>query len=1030
MTKRDENTVTIPLNGGFNDRGDPMFFEPGVNTDVVGIRRGFNDDLMRRGPKISGSILTWATSSIPPSALVPCTVGSTLLTTRPDIEHYAVTHDTAAAIRSPKVTYPTASRPNAWFPVQVTDSRTSLVMNATTYPSFASIRTRDYKVVAAANDLFDVIDVVVYDSEGNIVVSPTMVVDYAGGFSGYAGQIYFTQHGNNKVALWYKKATNPKTIMWRLLTLSASGMTVGPERTAWQPAWEGQYCVDSVGDNDDALLLAGDSSAGATVKLQKYDVTTGVTGSSLSWAHEITGSAKLALSTMRAGGIDYVAAGWIASSSITKGIVVNASDLSSLTSLRTRNSTSAYSDSLVIAWTNTETLGPVPLWIVSDLTPSTSQMTLTKIAYDYTSSLGSFFLPNLAPAGHAGKWRCFDTDTTLPLIPFVRHYHSGSDNALDFSFVTDKSLEIYSANILQGTSFLFSPVVRLGVDNLFDSVLQPCRNLSGWDNDVWASYPVFNGDKTRVTANSVRAVDIKVYNHATASCNSGPVRSARTPGNGSTIAAAMPVVWDGSEILNGFPHAPHLSGTMTGGSGPALDGTFSFYAVYFYVDNAGQKHRSAPSNAYTVTLSAQAPYLYVSIPDTHKDGSSQSRYEIELYATNGSGSVPYAISGEPVFYASTVQFDTVVTGVLGNPIMYTAGGALPSECPPALWDIDAVEDRLWAIDAEKRNRILYTKTKENGIAYEWNGALELHLGSDAGKAIAIRNVNGTPVVLAEKGIYAVYGEGPDNNGGGALFNDPTLVAPVHVAPNSRNAAVLTPAGLLFETTRGYAIFDGKSVSPLDEVIPSTGNRLATLVSERCGEVYRFDSHSETFTWNYRNGHTSRWYPSQLSGSSFYAGAVLPPTGCLGEPLLLASDRALWFVEDSAQEGSDPWSISTGWITPAGFSGQASIKEWWITGRLNETGSQVTVAQFGDYSETQSSFLTFSGSIISSASQGTPSIVSLRGQPSSKRLRSIKLVISESCPSGGRGFIPLSLSIEVEPVTGHTPRGSTIVLSGE
>lgn len=1038
MAKReDDSFTTISLNGPFDDRTDPMILPRGTNSNVVNIRRGPNDALMRRFPMLSGSLVTWATSSIPPSSLVGCTVGPALLTVRPDHSDYAVTPIAVKTVGGTYIDFVT-DRANAWFPAQVVRSNVVANLGATSVPVVAVAHTTNFKVVATRRQGHDLIDMTVTDLNGNIIVSGYPVVSTSTLSMTSAYPIFLTRHSNDRVALWYHTfaAGVEPTIRWNLIQITRSGITVGAQQTAWKPVVSGPFCVQSTGSDLEACLVAINDTTATTVTLKQFNVSDATVTNTASWTSAVSGrDAPVALSLMKQSNntTEYLAVGWISGSGETEGTILQKTAFTVLDARRARNEDTAYADSLVIAWTNLSGTGPAPLWISSDRTPTTGTIPSSIIVADFASNLNSAYLYGSVPMGHPASWTIPDTNTTFPLVPMIRMYNTASEGILEFNYVTDKSIELYTANRWFNDRRIFSPFARIGVNQTADVPRFPLGCVSFSDNEASIVYPTYRGDRARTVGDVARLTDIRVTSHLTSSDNPGLVQYAAPTDHASVIAAALPVTWDGSEVVEaGFLHKPLLSASNTGGSGPSYTGTFSFYAVQCFTDQAGQKHRSAPSNACTLVLSAQSPKLYVSQPDSMRNDTNHVQYDIELYATDGSGSVPYLLDSSLVGISSvtsTKTYNSVRIGTVGNPILYTNGGAFEAECPPALWDIVAVSDRLWAIDAENRERIVYTKTKEYGIAYEWNSALELFLGNDAGKAIAIRNMGGNPVVLAENGIYAIYGEGFDNNGGGATFNNPALVTSVKVHPSSRNSAILTPVGLLFETTRGHAIFNGSSVTPLDAPVPSDSPRLSTMVSERCNEVHHFDA-GNTFTWNWRNGHTSRWYPSQLSGSSWITGLALPPTGSAGEPLLLASDRSLWFAPDSASPNSDGWSMTGGWITPAGPSGQTSIKEWWITGRLNETGSVVTVKEYHDWSTDVSQTLVFSASTMSNVISTTPAIVTLRGMPNTKRLTSIRLVLSESCPSGGSGFIPLTLSIDQETLTEHNPRRATTILSSD
>jgi len=1024
--------MTIPLDGPMDERVDPFYAPRGVNTDVSGLRHGPRSEMLSHDPAISGSILTWSTASVVPALFAGCTVGDALLDVRPDVGQWSVGGGRAAHLGSTTATYPTSSRGNTWFAAQVVRSQIvadfGSTSGPTTIPVCAVCKTSGYRVVAVKRQGRDGIELSLWDARGEPIVSNKLVTTTGGVADESPYPIALTPHSGNRVALWYHKYTSGAvpSIVWRLISITGSGMTIGVETTLCTPLVPGPFSVTSEGDDGIGFVIHGSTSTSTSATLSVVDVN-GTVSATTSFSLQVspTRETPYAISTLNG----LLAVGWISGSGEVKGTVLAAdSGLAAYDPVRTRLNSTAYSGSLVVGWSSTSGGGNVPVWIASSRGPMpTGEIPRTVWSFDLTGSIGTVTIDGSVPMGAAANWRVSDTGWTFPIVPLVRMYRSAS-SLLDDSYVADKSIELYTANTINDStgSFIVSPFARLGAYIAFDAPVFPLSITSTEGDRVGIGYPVYRGDRTTVVADSLRYTEVLLAS----SGSPGRVPWTAPSRHATCIGSALPVYWDGREVAEaGFLHRPHLTASTTGGTGPALNGTFSFTALYTYVDGAGQLRRSAPSNVVTLELASSAPKLYVSCADGMKGlRGGGLPHSLQLYASDGSGSVGYLIPGTvSAIVNGMYAFHTVVTGVVGNPMIYTAGGALPAECPPALWDVAGVEDRLWGIDAERRDRILYTKKKENGIAYEWNAALELLLSSDAGDAIAVRSWAGIPLILAENGIYVVQGSGPDNAGGGALYNEPTSVARLRVSPLSRGTAVVTPQGLFFTSISGPAIWDGSKVTYLDRLLGRDDGSMCTHVGST-DEIFSFGE--ETFCIGTDTGHISRWSPSELSsGERLVCGVVKGGSGSLGEGLLIASDRKLWVIDDTTSESADPWSILTGWISPSGPVGAATIGEWWIVGHLLNTGSIVNVTQWTDGGST-SSTLVFSASTISNAVESTPTTLTLRGLPGQKRVNSIRFNISGSCPDGGRGFIPTELHLKVFGSNDHNPRRATVILSPE
>lgn len=1038
--KDNEGKIVIPLDTGFNDRVSEFLSPPGTLNTVVNLRQGINPTgIMRLSPSSGSTVLTFTTSSIAPGAFVPSNRGHGLFV-RPDIGEWVISEDGANRITSPNMGPNTSSFANAWFPTQVINSHVPLVINST-MPNVTACRTTSgYRVFAAQTKATETtlqldITLTVENEGGAVIMPPTVVATMGTPQSQNPYPIALTQHTNDTVALWYHyfTAAGVASIKMRLITVSASGVSVGGEYAISSLSVGNMFAVDATGYDSYAYLLQRHSSATGSVYMRMIDVTLGSdTVTPVTYTHELdSGSYPLSVAVHETSYYPYtqIAAGWVNKDSVVRGSVMSGSilQLMPIAPVSTRVSNTRFRDTLVVQWCNlTSSIGACPVWIASDTTPITSSFPQTTWVFDKTSPLGSVTLDGVVPVSQGAQWRLYNTDTTYPLVPMTRIHQTGSTK-LDTTFVEDPSLEIYTARPFTGSnSFVVSSIARLGVDSAYGAVVFPHKSMIVNDDVATVVYPTTYLDSPNLKADNVACTDIALWQHRTSSIYHGSARSAE-----GIIAAGQPMYWDGQQVVEvGFLHRPYITGAKLGGTGPALTGNYTFYAVTTWTDALGQKHRSSPSEGLTLSLAATSPFIYVGGQDTVRNGSSQRKYGIELYATNGTTSTPYMLNPTTAMpteggtiYPGMTYYNWVTSGSVGSPVLYSRGDGtdeLLPEAPGALWDVDVVNDRVWAIDAENRSLILPSKIKVSGYPYEFNRSLGISLPSAAGRAVAIRELNGVPVFFCENGVYVVTGDGPDNTGGGSIFNSPQRISTVKTHPMGRNSVVRTSDSIFFRTTRGYAVLNaGLQVQEVDQILPRSGSM--GIYSSRNEEVWLLSTGSRNEIVNVGDGIR----PTTWNADDRWLTGFFEETGEGNERLFLASDMKVNLVPNTEdQDYSVNWRIKTNWIAPGAPTAGTKFDTYELVGLVTLSGSNtITVEQYLDYKSDLVATQTFTAEDISKSMFGAPAptVVTLQGRVAkTQSMRAIKFDI-RGYPSGSGVFVPMYLTVFHNPQSGHEQR---------
>jgi hypothetical protein len=238
-----------------------------------------------------------------------------------------------------------------------------------------------------------------------------------------------------------------------------------------------------------------------------------------------------------------------------------------------------------------------------------------------------------------------------------------------------------------------------------------------------------------------------------------------------------------------------------GGSIP--DGDYSVKAVWKWTDEAGQIHRSAPSQSITQTTgsgnntlicSAVAPWL------TEK----ASRVVVEFYVNSLSALTTYTLQGSytwPGFSAAPSVSVTLTSLSATAEELYSDGDVLPNYHVPGDGGVTAVGRRLWMADA---SRVYATKLWTTGYGPEFNDdaaedqpSLYVNIPANAGRVVALENLDDKLVVFCERGVYLIQDGGPSNTGAGADFAPPLRISDLSIA--GPRSSCSTDSGILFCT---------------------------------------------------------------------------------------------------------------------------------------------------------------------------------------------------------------------------------------
>jgi hypothetical protein len=270
-------------------------------------------------------------------------------------------------------------------------------------------------------------------------------------------------------------------------------------------------------------------------------------------------------------------------------------------------------------------------------------------------------------------------------------------------------------------------------------------------------------------------------------------------------------------------------GAGMGTVGPAVAaGQFDSYEyceTFEALDAQGQLHRSAPSIPTQIKFPAYG-YANAQVQVTLDTLRLTARPAVDLvlYRTAADGTLFYRQSSP----TSLIRNDTSVASLplidrmpdatlIANELLYTTGGVLPNNCPPAFTQLANFQDQLWINDAEDPQLWWFSKSFQNGVAVEFSLAQTLRFDPIGGPTVAAAVMDSSLIVFATKLLWDVSGPGPDSTGGGLSFNGPALIT-TPVGLRDPGSVVLIPSGLLFKSANGfYLLTRGLQIQPLNAV---------------------------------------------------------------------------------------------------------------------------------------------------------------------------------------------------------------------
>lgn len=287
------------------------------------------------------------------------------------------------------------------------------------------------------------------------------------------------------------------------------------------------------------------------------------------------------------------------------------------------------------------------------------------------------------------------------------------------------------------------------------------------------------------------------------------------------LSGGMLMAYDGDVQDLGFPVAPTINSLVASNSTGTLtsSSTYQYVTTLEWHDAAGNRWQSVPSDPVSVTLGATDDTVVVHYARPRlnhlKGNTGASRYvATHIWRTLANGTQFQRVTddtgllelaGSSTASENTLTDTTPDSTLRSNEIIYTQGqrgglsGILEHSPGPPCRYIWTGRDRVIVGGLENRSEVRWSKRFYPGEPLNFSntdGFKQLVPGT----VTAVAELDGVWIVFTEREIYAVTGDGPDDNGAGASFSPPQRI-PSDVGCINWRSVVPVPHGLLFQASK-------------------------------------------------------------------------------------------------------------------------------------------------------------------------------------------------------------------------------------
>lgn len=268
----------------------------------------------------------------------------------------------------------------------------------------------------------------------------------------------------------------------------------------------------------------------------------------------------------------------------------------------------------------------------------------------------------------------------------------------------------------------------------------------------------------------------------------------------------------------------NITATTATGSGALTSQQYNYVFTYEWTDAAGNLHRSAPSIPVAITTTTSSSTNTLKVPTlrvTNKTTPNPVRIVGYRWSVAQQDYFQFTSLTSPTVNSTTTDSVTITdaladSSIIGNTLLYTTGDVVENIAAPASIHSCLYKSRLFLIDAEDPNLLLFSKQVIENTTVEMSDLFTIFVAptsgaqGSTGPMKAITAMDDKLIIFKKDAAYYITGNGPDNTGGNNDFSDPTFITSV-VGCSNPNSIVMIPAGVMFQSDKGIWIL-GRDLS--------------------------------------------------------------------------------------------------------------------------------------------------------------------------------------------------------------------------
>lgn len=265
----------------------------------------------------------------------------------------------------------------------------------------------------------------------------------------------------------------------------------------------------------------------------------------------------------------------------------------------------------------------------------------------------------------------------------------------------------------------------------------------------------------------------------------------------------------------GFAYRPAvLANTPQAGGNLTALGAYQWVFVFEWSDATGRRHRSAPSAPFSLTLTGanqQVQFSISSLEFSQRLSNESASPVVIAYRTTAGNSdfyreVSFASASSAagtngvVTYTSGSSAQQTDALISTSEVVYTAGGVQENKLAPACSYMCRTADRLAVAGGFNGSVIEFSKSiiPTEPVQFANSSAFQVVLPETC---TGIAYQDGTLFAFGARSIYAINGDGPDDQGNGT-FSTPEPIS-LDVGCIDYRSIVSTSDGIYFRGDRGF-----------------------------------------------------------------------------------------------------------------------------------------------------------------------------------------------------------------------------------